>query len=88
MNTSLYATQILDNRRSDCAAGFVRLLEMMEALTPGETLAVLSTDIASQRELSDWAARAGHTILKAEKAGPFWKREYHYLIRKEHTTSN
>jgi TusA-related sulfurtransferase len=56
VSSSLYATQILDNRGSDCAAGFVRLLEMMEALAPGETLAILSTDIASQRELSDWAA--------------------------------
>lgn len=87
MNSSLYATQILDNRGSDCAAGFVRLLEVMQALAPGETLAILSTDIASQRKLSDWAARAGHTILKTEKAGPFWKREYHYLIRKEHAKS-
>lgn len=79
--------QILDNRGSNCATGFVRLLEMMESLTPGETLAILSTDPASQRELSDWAARAGHTILRAEKTGPFWKREYHYLIRKEYTKS-
>lgn len=61
---------------------------MMEALAPGETLAILSTDPASERELSEWATRAGHAILKSEKAGPFWKREYHYLIRKEHTKSN
>ena len=38
-------------------------------------------------ETSDWAARAGHTILKTEKTGPFWKREYHYLIRKENAKS-
>jgi TusA-related sulfurtransferase len=76
-------TQTLDNRGSDCASGFVRLLEMMDELTPGETLRILSTDPASQRELREWADRAGHTLVDTEKSGPFWHREYHYLIRKE-----
>ncbi|MCZ7666851.1 MAG: hypothetical protein M5U34_06285 [Chloroflexi bacterium] len=43
----------------------------------------MSTDPASQRELREWADRAGHTILNTEKSGPFWHREFHYLIRKE-----
>lgn len=85
MDTIPTAAQILDNRGSNCAAGFVLLLEKMETLAPGDTLAILSTDPASQRELTDWAARAGHTILSVEKTGPFWKREYHYLIRKDHS---
>ncbi len=76
-------TQTLDNRGSNCAAGFVQLLEMMESLAPGETLAILSTDAASQRELREWAARSGNTLLHAEGSGPFWRREYHYLVRKE-----
>ena len=80
--TTQPATRILDNRGSDCAAGFVKLLEIMETLAPGDTLAILSTDPASQRELRDWAARAGHTILDAEKTGALWQREYYYLIRK------
>lgn len=77
------ATQTLDNRGSDCAAGFVKLLEIMDTLAAGETLRILSTDPTSQRELREWTERAGHTILEAEKGGPFWHREYHYLIRKE-----
>lgn len=76
-------TKTLDNRGSDCAAGFVKLLEMMEALAPGETLRILSTDPASKRELREWADRAGHTILETKRSGPIWSREYHYLIRKE-----
>ncbi len=76
-------TQTPDNRGSDCASGFVQLLEIMEGLAPGETLAVLSTDAASQRELREWSGRSGHTLLSAETTGPFWRREYHYLIRKE-----
>lgn len=84
-NTILTATQTLDNRGSDCAAGFVSLLEIMDTLRPGETLRILSTDPASQRELREWADRSGHTILNTEKSGPFWHREYHYLIRKETT---
>lgn len=75
--------QTLDNRGSDCAAGFVRLLEMMETLSAGETLRILSTDPASQRELREWVNRAGHTLLEAKKSGPLWNREYHYLIQKE-----
>ena len=72
--------QTLDNRGSNCAAGFIKLLEMMESLAPSETLTILSTDPAAQRELKEWADRAGHTILKAEKTGPLWKRKYHFLI--------
>ncbi|MCZ7666852.1 MAG: hypothetical protein M5U34_06290 [Chloroflexi bacterium] len=33
------ATQTLDNRGNDCAAGFVRLLEMMDTLAPGKRCA-------------------------------------------------
>ena len=73
----------LDNRGSNCAAGFVQLLELMESLAPGETLAVISTDAASQRELREWSIRSGHTLLQAGASGPFWRREYRYLIRKE-----
>ncbi|MCB0009926.1 MAG: hypothetical protein KDE04_25850 [Anaerolineales bacterium] len=41
------ATQTLDNRGSDCAAGFVKLLEIMDTLAAGETLRILSTDPTS-----------------------------------------
>lgn len=88
MNAAPTTKNLLDNRGSNCAAGFVRLLEMMEDLAPGETLTILSTDAASQRELNDWAERAGHIILKAEKTGPLWKREYHFLIQKGENTPN
>lgn len=77
------ATQTLDNRGSNCAAGFIKLLEMMDTLSAGETLCILSTDPASQHELREWADRAGHTLVEAKKSGPIWHREYHYLIRKE-----
>ena len=83
IESPLSVTRRLDNRGSDCAAGFVKLLEIIESLSAGETLLILSTDAASWRELEDWAARAGHTMLDATKSGPFWRREYHYLIRKE-----
>lgn len=73
----------LDNRGSDCASGFAKLLEIIDTLAPGEVLEILSTDRASQRELPEWADRSGNTILKNEVTGPFWHREYHYLIRKE-----
>jgi len=88
MDVSSTAPAILDNRGSNCAAGFVKLLEMMDALATGETLTVLSTDPASQRELADWSVRSGHSILKTDRTGPFWKREYRYLIRKETSIPN
>jgi len=83
VETMTPATQILDNRGSNCAAGFIKLLEMMDMLSVGETLRILSTDPASQRELREWTDRSGHTLVAANKSGPIWHREYHYLIRKE-----
>ncbi|MBP9503400.1 MAG: sulfurtransferase TusA family protein [Candidatus Promineofilum sp.] len=74
--------QTLDNRGGDCASGFVKLLETMETVPVGGLLAIRSTDPASKRELREWAARAGHDLLDARTLGPFWKREYRYLIRK------
>lgn len=71
------ATQTLDNRGSNCAAGFVNLIEMMETLSAGETLCILSTDPASQRELHEWSDRDGHTLVEAKKSGPIWHREFH-----------
>lgn len=82
MDGQIFTKHILDNRGSNCAAGFVRLLEMMDELAPGEALTILSTDAAAQRELNEWVGRAGHVILKAEKTGPLWKREYRFLIQK------
>lgn len=82
MDTDFITQQVLDNRGSNCAAGFVRLLEIMEGLTPGEKLTILSTDAAAQRELKEWTERAGHALLQVEKTGHIWKREYHFLIQK------
>lgn len=80
--TSSPTAQTLDNRGRDCASGFIKLLEIMDTLSAGETLCILSTDPASQRELREWVNRAGHTLVEAKKTGPLWDREYHYLIQK------
>ena len=88
MDTNFITQQVLDNRGSNCAAGFVRLLEIMDGLASGETLNILSTDAAAQRELKEWTERAGHTLLQVEKIGPLWKREYHFLIQKGTNPTN
>jgi len=72
----------LDNRGGDCASGFVKLLEEMEKVHPGGLLAIRSTDPASRRELREWVGRAGHTMVDMRTTGPFWKREFRFLIRK------
>lgn len=76
------AAKTLDNRGSNCAAGFAQLLDMMQTLASGETLAILSTDPASQKELAEWSKRSGNALVEAKVVGPFWRREYHYLVRK------
>lgn len=81
--TDLKISATLDNRGSDCASGFVKLLEVVDSLAPGAILQVLSTDRIAQRELRDWAARSGNTLLESRVAGSLWRREYHFLIRKE-----
>ncbi len=88
IKTNLATNQILDNRGSNCASGFVRLLEIMEGLEAGEILTILSTDAAAQRELKEWTERAGHNLLKVEKTGPLWKREYHFEIQKGSNPTN
>jgi len=80
--TVMPAIETLDNRGSDCATGFLKLLEIFDQLSEEDTLRILSTDPVSRRELGDWANRAGHEILETETTGPFWRREFHYLIRK------
>ncbi len=77
-----FVARTLDNRGSDCASGFVKLLDAIDALAPGEVLQVLSTDRASRRELRDWANRSGNMLLESSVSGPLWGREYRYLIRK------
>jgi TusA-related sulfurtransferase len=77
------ATRTLDNRGSDCASGFARLLAIIDEMAPGELLRVLSSDGAAPRELRDWARRSGNTLLETTVTGPFWRREYELLIRKE-----
>lgn len=77
------ADHTLDNRGSDCASGFARLLEIVGAMASGEVLRVLSSDGAAPRELRDWARRSGNTLLQTTVTGPFWRREYEFLIRKE-----
>jgi len=79
---ALVPDRTLDNRGSDCASGFVKLLEEMDQIQPGGLIAIRSTDPASKRELREWVGRAGHTMVDARTVGPFWKREYRYLIRK------
>jgi TusA-related sulfurtransferase len=83
VTTSSPAVQTLDNRGRDCASGFIKLLEIMDTLSTGETLLILSTDPASQRELRERVNQAGHKLMEAKKSGPLWDREYHYLIQKE-----
>ncbi len=78
----LTPTQTLDNRGSDCASGFVKLLEVMEEIPVGGLLAIRSSDPASRRELREWTDRAGHELLDARTTGPIWRREFRYLIRK------
>lgn len=80
--SSTIITRTLDNRGGDCASGFVKLLEAMESLVPGEVLQVLSTDPASRGELRDWAERSGNPLLESQTLGPFWRREFRYLIRR------
>lgn len=41
--TIVPATKTLDNRGSDCATGFLKLLEMFDGLAEGEALRILSS---------------------------------------------
>lgn len=71
------------DRQIDCTGLFcpmpiVKTREAMTQMTPGQILAMLSDDPASDPDMRSWAQNTGHELLDVSRNGAV----YRFVIRK------
>lgn len=57
------ADKVIDARGSFCPGPLMELIRTIKAARVGETIAVLSTDSGSKRDIPLWAQKAGHEVV-------------------------
>lgn len=57
------ADRVIDARGSFCPGPMMELIRGIKSAAVGETVAVLSTDSGSRRDIPLWAAKAGHEFV-------------------------
>ena len=65
----IHADQYLDCRGYFCPGPVFMVKDKMDELTPGQVLKVDADDPAAEEDLTRWAKRLGHELLKIEKTG-------------------
>ena len=70
--------KILDERGEFCPSPVQRTNVELSKLRIGEILTILADDPAAEDDISSWARRLGHEIVKLEKNG----NEIHFEIKK------
>jgi tRNA 2-thiouridine synthesizing protein A len=76
MNTN--ATQSLDARGLNCPLPILRTKKALTALGSGETLAVMSTDPGSLKDMQAFCKQTGHELVSSSTN----QGEFEFLIRK------
>ncbi|MDO9468227.1 MAG: sulfurtransferase TusA family protein [Thiobacillus sp.] len=76
MNTP--ATQSLDARGMNCPLPILRTKKALSALGAGETLAVISTDPGSLKDMHAFCKQTGHELVSSSS----YQGEFEFLIRK------
>jgi tRNA 2-thiouridine synthesizing protein A len=72
------ATQTLDARGLNCPLPILRTKKTLNAMQPGDTLKVVSTDPGSLKDMTSFCQQTGNTLLtSAQNDGDF-----EFLIRK------
>ncbi len=61
-----------------CPMPILKVREAMKPMQPGETLAMLSDDPASEADMKSWSARTGNELLAVEREGQVFR----FLVRK------
>jgi TusA-related sulfurtransferase len=70
--------QEIDARGSACPGPLMELIRGIKASTVGESVAVLSSDPGSNKDIPDWVDKIGYELLSNEDHG-----EYHrFVVRK------
>jgi len=76
MNTP--ATQSLDARGLNCPLPILRTKKALSELGAGETLAVISTDPGSLKDMQAFCKQTGHDLVSSSSN----QGEFEFLIRK------
>jgi len=72
------STKTLDARGLFCPSPVMQTNVELSKMQVGQVLIVLADDPAAEDDISSWARRLGHEIVKMEKNG----NEIHFEIRK------
>jgi tRNA 2-thiouridine synthesizing protein A len=75
---STNATQSLDARGMNCPLPILRTKKALSALGSGETLAVISTDPGSVKDMQAFCKQTGNELLSSSAN----QGEFEFLIRK------
>ena len=76
MNTQ--ATQSLDARGLNCPLPILRTKKALTAMSSGETLAILSTDPGSVKDMQAFCKQTGHELVATNSN----QGEFEFFIRK------
>lgn len=72
------ATHSLDARGLNCPLPILRTKKALAELAPGETLAVISTDPGSLKDMHAFCKQTGHDLISSSSN----QGEFEFLIRK------
>lgn len=72
------ATHSLDARGLNCPLPILRTKKALSELAPGETLAVISTDPGSLKDMHAFCKQTGHDLISSSSN----QGEFEFLIRK------
>ena len=69
--TTPAVTRTIDARGSFCPGPLMELIRGIRESTPGDLLAVLSSDRGSKIDIPKWIAKAGHRLVAVEARDGF-----------------
>lgn len=72
------ATQEIDARGSACPGPLMELIRGIKSSTVGDTVAVLSTDPGSNKDIPEWVEKIGFDMVANEDHGEF----HRFVVRK------
>lgn len=75
---STTATQTLDARGMNCPLPILRTKKALTGLTKGDTLAVVSTDPGSLKDMQAFCKQTGNELISSNEN----RGEFEFLIRK------
>ena len=62
----------------ECAATLAKLDELLEKITIGNTVHLVSDDITADLEMIRWSGQTGHSLLETRKEGNL----FHFIVKK------